>query len=172
MFISILGAIFYNEFSKLLHKSTFSELTCAVIYIKIDRVIEIAISITAITTERDYKSECLFRMCSVVINLVTSLEIKPIRCATTLWHFGRTRNSYGATHFILLSSTAESSAARGYVVVPERFGQNAEPATLNKERTRKKPTFVPSGGVNRFKIKKHVNMSFLHLFYVFQFIFI
>ena len=38
-----------------------------------------------------------------------------------LCHFGRTGNGYVATRFIPLSSTAESSATSGYVVVPERF---------------------------------------------------
>ena len=40
-----------------------------------------------------------------------------------LCHIGRTRNGYVATRFNLLSSTAESSATSGYVVVPEHFGQ-------------------------------------------------
>ena len=85
---------------------------------------EFAVIITEIITEHDFKSESLFRMCSVATNLVTSLEFIPILCATTLYHYGRTRNTYVATHFILLSSTADSSAAGGYVVVPERFGYN------------------------------------------------
>ena len=80
-------------------------------------------SVTAISTERDFKSENLFRMCYGVTNLVTSLEFKPIPCATTPCHFGRARNGHVATHFILLSRTAESSATSGYVVVPERLGQ-------------------------------------------------
>ena len=54
-------------------------------------------------------------MCSVVTNLVTSLQFQPIRCATTLFHFGRPRDVYVATRIILLSSTAEGSAASGYV---------------------------------------------------------
>ena len=81
-------------------------------------------TITAIISERDIKSEYLFRMCYVVTILVTSREIKPIRCATMLCHFGRTRNAYVATRFILLSSIAESSATSGYVVVPKLLGQN------------------------------------------------
>ena len=48
-------------------------------------------------------------MCSVVTNLVTSLEFQPIRCATTLLHFGRPRDVYVTTRIILLSSTAEDS---------------------------------------------------------------
>ena len=48
-----------------------------------------------------------------------------------------------ATRTILLSSTAESSAASGYVAVVEHFLQNEEPACINEERTRKKPSFVP-----------------------------
>ena len=58
-------------------------------------------------------------MCYVATNLVTSLKLNSIRCATTLCHFGRTRNGYVATYFILLSSTAESSATSGYVVVSD-----------------------------------------------------
>ena len=38
--------------------------------------------------------------------MVMSLEFQPIRCATMLCHFGRIRNGYVATRFILLSSTA------------------------------------------------------------------
>ena len=38
---------------------------------------------------------------------MTSLEFQPIRCATVLFHFGRTRDVYVATKIILLSSTAE-----------------------------------------------------------------
>ena len=48
-----------------------------------------------------------------------------------------------ATYFILLSSTAVSSATSGYVVVPDYFGQNEEPAGSNEERTKKKHDFVP-----------------------------
>ena len=82
-------------------------------------------------------------MCSVVNNLVTSLEFKSIRFATTLCHFGQTRNGYVATNFLLLSGTAESSATSGYVVLPERSGQNEETAGRNEERTRKKSGFFP-----------------------------
>ena len=92
--------------------------------------------------ERDFKIDYLFRTCSVATNLVTSLDFNPIRCATMLCHFGQTRNGSVATHFILLSSTATSSATGGYVVVPERFGRNEEPTSKNKERTRNKPLSV------------------------------
>ena len=77
-----------------------------------------------IRTELDFKSEYLFRLCSVVTNLVTSLESQPIRCATMLLQFGRTRNVYVASRMILLSSTAESSATSGYVAATERSGQS------------------------------------------------
>ena len=60
-----------------------------------------------------------------------------------LCQFGQTRNGYVATYFILLSSTAASSATGGYVVVPERFGENEEPAVSNEKRNRKKPSFDP-----------------------------
>ena len=48
-----------------------------------------------------------------------------------------------ATRFIILSSTAESSATSGYVAVPEHFLHNDEPSVNNVERARKKPSFVP-----------------------------
>ena len=80
----------------------------------------------------------LFRTRSVATDLVESPEIQPIRCAFMLCQFGQTRNGYVATFFILLSSTATSSATRGYVVVPELFGQNEEPACSNEELTKEK----------------------------------
>ena len=54
-----------------------------------------------------------------------------------LCQFGQTRNGYVATFFILLSSTAASSATSGYVVVPDHFGQNEELACSDEKRTRK-----------------------------------
>ena len=54
-----------------------------------------------------------------------------------LCHFGQTRNGYVTIYFILLSSTAASTATNGYVVVSERFGQNQEPAGSNDEMTKK-----------------------------------
>ena len=144
-------------------------MTYAVIQIMIDSVNKFAVSIKAIITERDFKSEYLFRMCSVTTNLVTSLELKPIRCATTLCHFGRTRNGYVATHFILLSSTAESCATSGYAVFSERLGQTEEPASRNEERARKKPSFVASSRFKWCNMKTHVNMNFIGHLYVFYF---
>ena len=85
----------------------------------------------------------MFHTRSVATDRVASLEIQPTRCAIMLRQFGQTRNGYVATYFILLRGTAESSATSGYVVIPERFGQNEEPACSNEERTRKKPSFVP-----------------------------
>ena len=79
----------------------------------------------------------------VATDLVTSQNFQPIRCAFTLFHFGRTRDVYLATRIFLLSSTAESKATSGYVAVPEHFLQNEEPSVNNEERTRKKPSFVP-----------------------------
>ena len=91
------------------------------------------------------RSEYLFRTRSVATDLVTSLEVQPIRCAIILCHFGRTRNGYVTDYFLLLNSTAASTVTSGYVVVPERFVQMEEPAGSNEERTRKKPSFVPKG---------------------------
>ena len=77
-----------------------------------------------------------FRMCSVVTNLVTSLEFQPIRCATTLFHFGRPRDVYVATRIIPLSSTAEGSATSGYVAATERSSQSEPWAGRNVKRAR------------------------------------
>ena len=77
-----------------------------------------------IRTELDFKSEDLFRICSVVTSLVTSLEFQPIRCAATPFHFGRTRDVYVATRIILLSSTAQGSTISGYVAATERSGHS------------------------------------------------
>ena len=76
----------------------------------------------------------LLRTRSVATDLVTSQNIQPIRCAFMLCQFGRTRNVYVATRFILFSRTVESSATSGYVAVPEHLLQNEEPACINKER--------------------------------------
>ena len=110
-------------------------------------------------------------MYSVVTNLVTSLEFTPIHSATTLCLFGRIRKGYVATQFIYLSITAESSATSGYVVIPERFSQNEEPAGRNEEWARKKFSFVPSSGFNRPNIWTHVNMNSIHQLYVLYFMY-
>ena len=75
-------------------------------------------------------------MCSVVTNLVTSLEFQAIRCATTLFDFGRPRDVYVANRIILLSSTAEGSATSGYVAATEYSGQSDAWAGRNVERAR------------------------------------
>ena len=85
----------------------------------------------------------LLRARYVATDLVTSQNFQPIRCAFTLFHFGRTRDVYVATRIILLSSTAEGSATSGYVVATERSGQSEAWASKNVERARKKPSFVP-----------------------------
>ena len=88
-----------------------------------------------------------------------------------LCHFGQTRNGSIATHFILLSSTATSSATGGYIFVPERLGQNEKPASRDDERPRKKPSFVPN---NVFKRCSEItcvfltcNYDFFPIFFVF-----
>ena len=106
--------------------------------------------------ERDFKSECLFRTCSAATNLVTSLEFNPIRCATTLCNFGQTRNGSVATHFILLSSTATSSTTGDYAAVPERFGQNEEPASRIRQRARNKPSSAPKNIIKQRRVKCEV----------------
>ena len=86
-------------------------------------------------------------MCSIVTNPVTSLGFQPIRFATTLFDFGRTRNVHIATRTILLISTAESSATSGYVVAPERSGQSEALAGRNVERARKKSSWFQTVGL-------------------------
>ena len=77
-----------------------------------------------------------------------SLEFNPIHCATSLCQFGQTHNGYVATHSIFLSSTADSSATSGYVVVLESFGQYEEPAIRNGEQTKKSLILFPAKGLN------------------------
>ena len=105
-------------------------------------------------------------MCSVATTPVASPEFDPIRCATTLCHFGQTRNGYVTTHFIVLIITAERSATSGYAVVLQRFGQNADPASRNLERTRKK-NLVPSSTFNRCNMYTQRNRSFSIFFMCF-----
>ena len=85
----------------------------------------------------------LLRTRYVATDLVTSQNFQPIRCAFTLFHFGRTRDVYVATRIVLLSSTADSSATSGYVAATERSGQSEAWAGKNVERAREKPNFVP-----------------------------
>ena len=99
-----------------------------------------------------------------VTNLVTSLDFQLVRCATMLFHFGRTRNGYVATRFILFSSTADSSATSGNVVAPERSGQSEAWVGRNVERARKKPSFVSNCGFNRCSISSHVNMNYFSIY--------
>ena len=80
----------------------------------------------------------LLRARYVATDLVTSQNFQTIRCAFMLYQVGRTRNVYAATRFILLSSTAASSATSGYVAVPQHFLQNDEPSVNNVERAGKR----------------------------------
>ena len=85
----------------------------------------------------------LLRARYVATDLVTSQNFQPIRCAFTLFHFGRTRDVYVATRIVLLSSTPEGSATSGYVAATGRFGQSEAWASINVERAREKPNFGP-----------------------------
>ena len=76
--------------------------------------------------ERDCKSTFLFRACFVAANLVTPLEFDPLRCATTVCHFGETQSGSMATHFILLSSIDTISATDDYIAVLEGLSQNEQ----------------------------------------------
>ena len=104
-------------------------------------------------------------MCSVVTNRVTSLEFQPIRCATTLFHFGRTRNVYVAHKIILLSSAAESSATRGYVNAPERSGQIEAWACRNVEWAKKKPSLFPTVDLTDTACKHEPFLAFINFIF-------
>ena len=119
------------------------------INVTIDNVNMVAVDIMTTITALDFKTEYLFRTCSVGTNLVTSVEFNSIHCTTMLCHIGQPRNGSVATHFILRSRIASSSVTGDYVAVLEHFGQNKEPASNNEERTRKKPSSVPKSGFNR-----------------------
>ena len=95
--------------------------------------------------DRDFKGESLLRTCSFATNLVTPLEYNPIHTATMLCGFGQTRNGSVVNHF---SSTSTNSATSGYVLLPERVGQNEEPASQNEERTRNKHRSAPKTFLN------------------------
>ena len=98
--------------------------------------------------EFDFESEYLFCTCSIATNLATSLDFNPIRCGTTLCHFGQTRKGSLATNSFPLSNTAMNSAAGGHVAVPERFGQIEDPASRNKERARNRHSCGPKPKLN------------------------
>ena len=65
-----------------------------------------------------------------------------------------------ATHFILLCSTATSSATSGYVVVPEYFVKKEEPAGSNEELTERKPDFVPKVDLFNATVFPSMNIGF------------
>ena len=60
-----------------------------------------------------------------------------------LCHFGQAWDGSVAIHFCFQGSTATNSATADYTAVSERLGQNEERAGSNKERSRKKLSFVP-----------------------------
>ena len=101
---------------------------------------------------------------------MTSLKFQPTFCAIKLCQFGQTRNASLATYLILLSSTAASSATSSYVVVPEHFDQNDEPACKTRNGLRKS-LFCSKSEFNRCNsISKHVNTIFYEYFTVFYLI--
>ena len=81
-------------------------------------------------------------MCFVATNPAISLEFESNPLCYYALSFWTSTERLRSHPLILLSSTAESSLTSSYVVVPERFGQNEEPAASNKERARKKPSLV------------------------------
>ena len=123
----------------------------AIFYITLENFNKFAVVMTS-NIEFEFNGEDLFRKCSVSTNLLTSLEFHPIHFATMMCYFEQTRSGSVATHFILLTSTATSIAIGGYVVFPDLFCQNEEPTGENKERTRKRRSFIPKSRCKRCSI--------------------
>ena len=63
-------------------------------------------------------------------------------------HFGQLRNGSVVTQFIHFNSTATNSVTSKYVTVPERNGQNEEPASGNDEQAWIKPSSAQKMYVN------------------------
>ena len=129
--------MFLNNFCTY-QKTTFPTIR-ALVQIAVDNINKFAMYTTA-KYRAWLKCDYLFRKCFVATNLVMSLEFNPIRCATMLcWP----NNGSVGSNFILVSSTATSSATGANVAVPERFAQNEEPASKKNERARNKPSSAP-----------------------------
>ena len=82
-----------------------------------------------------------------------------------LCHFGHTRNGSVAIHFILRGRAATSSATGDYVAVPERLGQNEEPAGSNDERTKKDVFFLPKVYINDAVLFQTCKHNYLNIFF-------
>ena len=108
----------------------------------------------------------MLRTCSVATNLVTSLEVAPICCATMLCLFDLTRQGSLGTHFIHFSTIAMSSDTSDYVAVPERVVQNEEPANRTEKRFRNKLSSALKKYLNgaqwNLMYLKHAIMYFYH----------
>ena len=112
--------------------------------------------------------DILLRTRSVATDLVTSLQIQPNRCAFMLRQFRRTQYVYVATRFILLSSTAESSATSGYVAVRGNIFSKLRNQPVLTRNGLKKAYFPSKSEFNRCNsILKHVIMIFYEYFSVF-----
>ena len=78
-----------------------------------------------------------------------------------LCYFGRTRNGYIAIRILPCSSAATSSATGDYVVVPESFGQDKEPSSRNKDRTKKGQVLFPAVDLTDAILKHDPSSLFL-----------
>ena len=85
-------------------------------------------------------------------------------------HFGQTRNGSMASHFILLSSTATSSATDVSVVVPKRLVRMSNQLVeMNNEIEKNLVLFPEVYLINALKshvIFSHVKMIFRLIFYL------
>ena len=114
--------------------------------------------------KREFKSEYLFRTCSVATDLVTSLEF--IQPAVQLCWVVLAKNGTVWQPFIHSSK----QHCDDYVAVPDRFGQNEEPASKNEERIRKKSSSIPERIIKQRTVKPCLfstcNQVFLDFFLV------
>ena len=78
----------------------------------------------------------MIRTRCVATNLVNSLELEPVRCATMLCRFGQTRNCSVAIHCILRGSATTRKATGDYVAVLRRFGRKEKPVISTKNELR------------------------------------
>ena len=111
--------------------------------------VELTLSISLFKTQlqiiqSDFKSEYLFRTCSVDTYLVTSLKISFRLLSYYVVPFWPTMEQFRIYSFHSFRSTATSNATSEYVTVPERLSKNEEQNSRKKERTSKTLSSSPN----------------------------
>ena len=88
-----------------------------------------------IARKKDFKSECLFRMCSVATGLVTSPKNYSNLLCYYVVPFWPIMEQFCSHSFPSFSRTATCTATSEYKTVPERPSRNDGPNIRNEERT-------------------------------------